>query len=68
MKKLLKSLGYTDLKSTIIILWWTIAMIALTAECNEILTLFNNFGRQHMLSAVMWKYQTMIQTKSNGLR
>ena len=46
MKKLLKSLGYTDLKSTIIILWWTIAMIALCCKCNEILTLFNiiNFG------------------------
>lgn len=46
MKKLLKSLGYTDLKSTIIILWWTIAMVALTAECNKKLMLFNiiNFG------------------------
>lgn len=41
MKKLLKSLGYTDLKSTIIILWWTIAMVALTAECNKKLMLFN---------------------------
>lgn len=46
MKKLLKSLGYTDVKSTIIILWWTIAMIALTAECKKSLLFINiiNFG------------------------
>ena len=66
MKKLLKSLGYTDLKSIIIVLWWTIAMIALTAECNEILTLFNiiNFG---IATYVVCRYVEIPNDDSNEI-
>ena len=66
MKKLLKSLGYTDLKSTIIILWWTIAMVTLTAECNEILTLFNiiNFG---IATYVVFRYVEIPNDDSNEI-
>ena len=66
MEKLLKSLGYTDLKSTIIILWWTIAMVALTAECKKSLMLFNiiNFG---IATYVVCRYVEMPNDDSNEI-
>ena len=47
-------------------LWWTIAMIALTAECNEILTLFNiiNFG---IATFVVCRYVEIPNDDSNEI-